>query len=111
VEHTLWAPYGDFSTLVSTVTITNAGATPAGGVQWLEQWAAGAPVLLPAAVDEVGDSELVVAPREALDLLLLDLGGSAADFGDFMFYNRLSVDGSILFLHLLSCFECLLENY
>lgn len=48
VEHTLWAPFGDAPALVSTVTITNAGPARRAGVQWLEQWAAGAPVLLAA---------------------------------------------------------------
>lgn len=46
VEHTLWAPFGDAPAVVSTVTIINGGAAPVAGVQWLEQWAAGAPVLL-----------------------------------------------------------------
>jgi hypothetical protein len=46
VEHTLWAPFGDAPALVSMVTITNGGSAPVAGVQWLEQWAAGAPVLL-----------------------------------------------------------------
>ena len=46
VQHTLWAPFGDAPALISTVTITNDGAAPRAGVQWLEQWAAGAPVLL-----------------------------------------------------------------
>ena len=46
VEHTLWAPLGDAPAVVSTVTITNEGPSQRGGVQWLEQWAAGSPVLL-----------------------------------------------------------------
>lgn len=46
VEHTLWAPFGDASALVSTVTITNDGAGGPRAVSWLEQWAAGSPALL-----------------------------------------------------------------
>ena len=46
VEHTLWAPFGDAPALISTVTVFNDGPAPRAGVQWLEQWAAGAPVLL-----------------------------------------------------------------
>lgn len=46
VEHTLWAPFGDVSALVSTVSITNEGTGEPKVVTWLEQWAAGSPVLL-----------------------------------------------------------------
>lgn len=46
VEHTIWAPFGDVAALVSTVTITNRGTGQPQTVTWLEQWAAGAPVLL-----------------------------------------------------------------
>ena len=42
---TIFAPFGDIPAVVSTVTITNSGAG-AVRVRWLEQWAAGAPVIL-----------------------------------------------------------------
>ena len=46
LRQVLWAPFGDVPAVVSTVTVTNAGASASPSLAYVEQWAAGAPVEL-----------------------------------------------------------------
>jgi hypothetical protein len=74
VAQTVFAPFGDLPTVISTVTITNAGAAPL-RVRWLEQWAAGAPVVLVDNVFRPSNWTATFEPVAPLD------GGGGAPIG------------------------------